>query len=63
VLPLSNAGRGPFVLPVVINGVLIHMFGVGLPAALFARAIRITNPESLIPNHQSRITNPESLIR
>jgi hypothetical protein len=43
VLPLSNAGRGPFVLPVVINGVLIHMFGVGVPAALFARAIRITS--------------------
>jgi len=43
VLPLSNAGRGPFVLPVVINGVLIHMFGVGVPAALFARALRITN--------------------
>jgi uncharacterized membrane protein YagU involved in acid resistance len=41
VLPLSNAGRGPFVLPVVINGVVIHMFGVGLPAALFARATRI----------------------
>jgi uncharacterized membrane protein YagU involved in acid resistance len=40
VLPLSNAGRGPFVLPVVINGVLIHILGVGVPAALFARASR-----------------------
>ena len=38
VLPLSNAGRGAFVLPVVINGLLIHMFGVGLPSSLFARA-------------------------
>jgi hypothetical protein len=38
VLPLSNAGRGAFVLPVVINGLLIHMFGVGLPSSVFARA-------------------------
>jgi hypothetical protein len=34
VLPLSATGRAPFVLPVVVNGVLIHMFGVGLPASL-----------------------------
>lgn len=27
-------------LPVLLNGVLIHMFGVGLPSALFARAIK-----------------------
>jgi len=32
----ARAGTPP--LPVVVNGVLIHMFGVGLPAALFARA-------------------------
>lgn len=38
VVPLSNAGRGAFVWPVVTNGVLIHMFGVGLPSSLFARA-------------------------
>jgi len=42
VIPLSavpaRAGAPP--LPVVVNGVLIHMFGVGLPAALFARAAR-----------------------
>jgi hypothetical protein len=37
VLPLSAAGRGPFVLPVFVNGILIHAFGVGLPAAWFAR--------------------------
>ena len=42
VLPLSNAGRGSVALPVVINGLLIHMFGVGLPAALFAKR-SITN--------------------
>jgi uncharacterized membrane protein (GlpM family) len=38
VIPLSAANRGPFSLPVFVNGILIHMFGVGLPAALFARA-------------------------
>ena len=37
VLPLSAAGRGPFVLPVFVNGILIHAFGVGLPAAWFSR--------------------------
>ena len=37
VLPLSAAGRGAFVLPVFVNGILIHAFGVGLPAAWFAR--------------------------
>ncbi len=38
VIPLSAlGGRGPFVLPVFINGLLIHAFGVGLPAALFVR--------------------------
>jgi len=37
VLPLS-VGRPRFLLPVVTNGLLIHMFGVGLPASLFARA-------------------------
>jgi uncharacterized membrane protein (GlpM family) len=38
VIPLSAASQGPFSLPVFVNGILIHMFGVGLPAALFARA-------------------------
>jgi hypothetical protein len=37
VVPLA-IGRGPFVLPVFINGLLIHAFGVGLPTALFVRA-------------------------
>lgn len=38
VIPLSAASRGAFSTPVFLNGILIHMFGVGLPAALFARA-------------------------
>jgi hypothetical protein len=37
VLPLSAAGRPAYSWPVVANGLLIHMFGVGLPSALFAR--------------------------
>ena len=44
VLPLSNAGRGAFVLPVVINGLRIHMFGVGLPAALLAARANRSSP-------------------
>ena len=40
VVPASAAGgtRTWPAWPVVLNGVLIHMFGVGLPAALAARA-------------------------
>jgi hypothetical protein len=40
VVPMSAAavGSGPTPLPVLINGLLIHMAGVGLPSALFARA-------------------------
>ena len=41
VVPMSNAGNDTITFalpapPIVINGVLIHMFGVGLPAAYFA---------------------------
>ena len=41
VVPLSNAGSGTItyalpVTPVLTNGILIHVFGVGLPAAYFA---------------------------
>ena len=38
VLPFSAAARGSFVWPVVANGLIIHMLGVGLPSSLFARA-------------------------
>jgi hypothetical protein len=38
VVPLSAAGSGPFSWPVLVNGLAIHAFGVGLPSALFARA-------------------------
>jgi hypothetical protein len=45
VLPLSAAMTGPKSLPVVINGVLIHALGVGLPSALFAKAARLAESE------------------
>jgi hypothetical protein len=38
VVPLSAAIPGRKTLVVIINGLLIHMLGVGLPSALFARA-------------------------
>lgn len=38
VLPLSAVIIHPRPLPVIVNGLLIHAFGVGLPSALFARA-------------------------
>ena len=38
VIPLSAARGGVPALVVLINGVLIHLVGVGLPAALSARA-------------------------
>jgi hypothetical protein len=40
VLPLSKAGPPSLPPPVLVNGLLIHMFGVGLPSALFARAAK-----------------------
>jgi hypothetical protein len=44
VIPLSAVTPGPRAWPVVANGVLIHILGVGLPAALFARAARARTP-------------------
>ena len=40
VIPLSAASQGAFSWAVFLNGILVHAFGVGLPAALFARAAR-----------------------
>ncbi|MEO8078793.1 MAG: hypothetical protein ABI818_20890 [Acidobacteriota bacterium] len=41
VIPLSAIGAAQSVAwPVFVNGILIHAFGVGLPAALVARAAR-----------------------
>jgi hypothetical protein len=42
VLPLSATAGGGFPPPlaILLNGVLIHIFGVGLPSAFFARAAR-----------------------
>jgi hypothetical protein len=38
VLPMSAASSGTMTPGVIANGLLIHMIGVGLPGALFARA-------------------------
>ncbi len=43
VLPLSAAGTGAMTTPVIVNGLLIHIFGVGLLAALAARMARRAN--------------------
>lgn len=40
VLPLSAVGFPHWAPPVAINQVLIHIFGVGIVSALFARATR-----------------------
>ena len=44
VVPMSNAGNQQITFalpatPVVINGILIHAFGVGVPAAYFASLV------------------------
>ncbi len=48
VVPMSaiHAMRGLPSLPVLINGLLIHAFGVGIPSALFARAAA---PAQVVP--------------
>ena len=38
VLPLSAAGPPRFVLPVVLNGLFAHIFCIGIPTGLLARA-------------------------
>ncbi len=40
VIPLSAARAGAFAWPVFLNGIGIHMIGIGIPSALFARAAR-----------------------
>ena len=53
VIPLSAAASGSPSWPVLVNGVLIHMFGVGLPVSVVARLshpVPIPDPQSPIPN-------------
>lgn len=45
VIPLSNAAVAPPTIPVVVNGVLIHVLGVGIPAAWFASRARRPPPD------------------
>lgn len=44
VIPLSASPRGAPAGPVIINGVLIHIFGVGIPAVWFAQRALATRP-------------------
>ena len=55
VVPLSAAalGSGPTPLVVRVNGVLIHMFGVGLPAALAAARVGVRPPRGLGSGRES----------
>jgi hypothetical protein len=39
VIPLSAIGPQPFVLAPFINGILIHIVGIGIPTALIAAGI------------------------
>ena len=45
VLPLSAAGRGSYAWPIVANGLIIHMLGVGLPSSLFASRVPLRSTE------------------
>jgi hypothetical protein len=42
VIPLSAIGPQRFTLAPFVNGILIHIFGIGIPSALFASAARTT---------------------
>jgi hypothetical protein len=44
VIPLSAIGPTPFSLPVSVNGIAIHMFGIGIPAAWFASRVPPAQP-------------------
>jgi hypothetical protein len=46
VVPLSAAVVGEPTLPAVLNGLAIHIVGVGLPSALLARAASLPSPTS-----------------
>jgi hypothetical protein len=50
VLPLSALHRAPDLTPSVslLNQLLIHMFGIGVPSALFARAAKPPAPSSVV---------------
>ena len=52
VIPMSATARGPFVWSVFANAILIHIFGVGIPAAWFASFLQPTLPEE---KHMKRI--------
>jgi hypothetical protein len=51
VIPLSAIGSQPFPrLAPLLNGLLIHAFGIGIPSALFAAASRPHSPPPALPS-------------
>lgn len=56
VIPLSRAAGGMPALPVLINGLVIHVVGVGLPAAWFAS--RLASPGVPAGGGRSRVPTP-----
>lgn len=46
VIPASAMTPRPITLPVAVNGILIHILGVGIPAALTARAALRHRPDT-----------------
>ena len=46
VIPASAMTPRPITLPVAVNGILIHILGVGIPAALTARAALRDRPDT-----------------
>ena len=61
VIPLSAAGGGRYSLWTVLGGLMIHVLGVGLPAAYFAAAPRralqpaVPSPPTALAGEGSRI--------
>jgi hypothetical protein len=51
VIPLSGLGAQRFAVAPFVNGIVIHVLGVGIPSALFAAAARRRSPT---PVSQSR---------
>jgi hypothetical protein len=50
VIPLSAIGRQPFVCGPLLNGLVIHVLGIGIPSALFAAAARRQSPLPAAPS-------------
>ena len=59
VIPLSAAGGGRYSLWPVLGGLMIHVLGVGLPAACFAAAPRRA-PQPAVPSPLTALAGADS---